>query len=74
MLTRIERPAAAAIIAGWRVREIEGAPKIIDVVVEGVSMTITQRHEFASVTRRGGIEALVQTLRLQTAKLSASAG
>lgn len=74
VLTRIERSGAAAVQAGWRVREIDGAPKIIDVVVEGVSMTITQRHEFASVTRRGGIEMLVRSLRLQAAKLSTSAG
>ena len=74
VLTRIERTGAAALLAGWRVREIEGQPRIVDVVVEGVSMTITQRQEFASVTRRGGIDELLRSLRLQTARLSASAG
>ena len=68
--TRIDRPSGPAILAGWRVREIAGAPKIIDVVIEGISMTIAQRHEFASVTRRGGIEELVQMLRAQTEKRS----
>lgn len=74
VLTRIERRGAAPVRAGWRVREIGGVPKIIDVVVEGVSMTITQRHEFASVVRRGGIAALVRSLRLQSAKSAALAG
>lgn len=72
--TRIDRPHAEPIQAAWRVREIDGQPRIIDVVVEGVSMAVTQRQEFASITRRNGIEGLVQILRAQTEKLSASSG
>ena len=34
VLTRIERTGAAALLAGWRVREIEGQPRIVDVVVD----------------------------------------
>ena len=40
----------------WRVRGKPVNYKIIDVVVEGVSMAITQRSEFASVIQRGGGE------------------
>ena len=40
----------------WRVRGNPANYKIIDVVVEGVSMAITQRSEFASVIQRGGGE------------------
>ena len=40
----------------WCVRGKPGNYKIIDVVVEGVSMAITQRSEFASVIQRGGGE------------------
>jgi phospholipid transport system substrate-binding protein len=42
--------------------------KISDVIVEGVSMAVTQRQEFASVIQRGGnqLEALLQTLREKT--------
>ncbi len=62
------------IVATWRVRDIDGQYKIIDVVIEGVSMAVTQRQEFASVTRRSGIEGLVQVLRAQTERMSATAG
>jgi phospholipid transport system substrate-binding protein len=38
----------------WRVRNSENGAKIVDVVVEGVSMAITQRSEFAAVMQQGG--------------------
>ena len=38
----------------WRVRESEKGLKIIDVVVEGVSMALTQRDEFAAVLHKNG--------------------
>jgi phospholipid transport system substrate-binding protein len=52
----------------WRVRN--GDPngsesKIIDVIVEGISMLLTQRDEFASVIQRSGgnVEGLLARLR-----------
>jgi phospholipid transport system substrate-binding protein len=49
----------------WRVRNEEGGYRIVDVVVEGVSMSITQRSDFASVIQNGGgtIDALIASLR-----------
>jgi phospholipid transport system substrate-binding protein len=49
----------------WRVAKVEPGFKITDVVVEGVSMAVTERQEFASVIQRGGgqIEALLKALR-----------
>ncbi|MCK5555823.1 MAG: ABC transporter substrate-binding protein [Alphaproteobacteria bacterium] len=49
----------------WRVRNKNNKLKIIDVVVEGISMSITQRADFSSVIQRGGgkIEALLTSLR-----------
>lgn len=49
----------------WRVRNQGGAYKIVDVVVEGVSMALTQRSDFASVIQRGGgnLEVLLEHLR-----------
>lgn len=48
-----------------RVRQNGGDYRIIDVAIEGVSMAITQRDEFASVIQRGGgrVEALLANLR-----------
>ncbi len=49
----------------WRVRDNNGRFKIVDVIVEGVSMTLTQRSEFASVIQRGGgdVDALIAHLK-----------
>ncbi len=38
----------------WRVTKTANGHKVVDVVVEGVSMRITHRSEFASVIRNGG--------------------
>lgn len=49
----------------WRVRKKEGQYKVIDVIVAGVSMAMTQRSEFSSVIQRGGgnVDILLQHLR-----------
>jgi len=64
--SRIVRPGGAPpITVEWRVRPEAGNYRIIDVVVEGVSMAITQRNEMASVIQRKGgrIEGLLEELR-----------
>ena len=38
----------------WRVRPIDNSWKIVDVAVEGVSMSATERSEFSSVIDRNG--------------------
>lgn len=47
----------------WRIRN-KGAPKVIDVIVEGVSMSVTQRSEFSAIIQKNGgnIDALLKTL------------
>jgi phospholipid transport system substrate-binding protein len=52
----------------WRVRNGDShgsESKIIDVIVEGISMLLTQRDEFASVIQRSGgnVEGLLARLR-----------
>lgn len=49
----------------WRVRYKDGAYRVVDVLVEGVSMSLTQRSEFASIIQRGGgnVESLLEKLR-----------
>lgn len=71
--TEIRRPDGAPLKAGWRVREIDGQLKIIDVMVEGVSMALTQRQEFASVVQRQGLDGLIQELRTRVDNLKKQA-
>lgn len=69
--TRIDRPSAAPINADWRVRIIQGQYKVVDIVVEGVSMGLTQRSDFTAVVQSGGMPALIGQLRARTERLSA---
>jgi phospholipid transport system substrate-binding protein len=52
--SEIERSGGAPIGVGWRVRDEDGRPKIVDVYVEGLSMGQAQREEFSSVIRNSG--------------------
>ena len=64
--SRILRPAGAPVQVEWRVRPSgDGDLQIIDVIVEGVSMSVTQRSEFASViqSRGGQVQGLLDALR-----------
>ena len=53
----------------WRLRERDGAgPVTIDLIVEGVSLIVTLRSEFASVIERQGFDGLLAELRQRIAQ------
>lgn len=56
----------------WQVSSTKGRNRIVDVRVEGVSMSVTQREEFSTVIRQNGgdINALLSALRKKTASLN----
>ena len=66
--TQIDRAGGLAIKAVWRVRPKDGRYRIIDIMVEGVSMAVTQRSEFNAVVRQHGMQGLLQILRARTEK------
>jgi phospholipid transport system substrate-binding protein len=57
----------------WRLVSDNGTYKINDVIVEGVSMLVTQRSEFASIVQRNGgqVRGLLAMMREKTASASA---
>lgn len=63
--TGIGKPGEEPTEVQWRVRKTPEGYKIIDVVVEGVSLLVTQRSEFASVLQRnnGNITSLTALMR-----------
>jgi phospholipid transport system substrate-binding protein len=64
--SRIKDPAAPQPInVEWRVVKGGGKPRIADVAVEGISMTLSQRQEFAAVIQRNGgsVESLLKVMR-----------
>ncbi len=56
----------------WWVKGRASTYRIVDIVVEGVSMRVTHRSEFASVIRTHGgrLEGLLEALRKKTAQLN----
>ena len=71
--TRIDQPSGPPIFADWRVRVVPGGYRIVDVMVEGVSMAVTQRSEFGAVVQRDGVAGLIEALRARTQMLPARA-
>lgn len=63
--SEVQAQNGQAIKVDWRLRDRKGSFKVIDVIVEGVSMSVTQRSDFSSVIQRGGgnIEVLLKHLR-----------
>ena len=66
----LNRAGGQPFVTDWRVRIFNGRYRVIDVMVEGISLALTQRSEFASVARRGGLEGLLMILRDRTMKIS----
>lgn len=66
----IHRPEGAPIKIEWRVRVAGAGPKVIDVIVEGASMAVSQRSEFSSIIQNNGgqVGALIKLLRDKTGK------
>jgi phospholipid transport system substrate-binding protein len=60
--SKVRPPDREPLDVGWRLRGPDD-PVIIDVVVENVSLLISQRSEFAAVIERRGIEGLLAELK-----------
>ncbi|MCW8916338.1 MAG: ABC transporter substrate-binding protein [Magnetovibrio sp.] len=71
--SEINRPTGGEPIrVNWRVRNKSDIYKIIDVFVEGISMSQSQRKEFTSVIRSNGgkVSGLIEVLRNKLETLS----
>lgn len=71
--TVINSPVHGLVQVQWRVRKVRGEPKIIDVIVEGVSLLLTQRSEFTAVisSHGGDVGGLIDDLKAKVAELKA---
>ena len=61
--TRVRNAEGDELPADWRVRLIDGQPRIVDIVVDGVSVAVNQRQEFTAVVARSGFAGLLDMLR-----------
>ena len=73
--TSIRRPEnVEPLKVDWRVREFDGVYRVIDIMVEGVSMGQAQRSEFSSVISNNGgdLSEFLKTLRQRVETASAA--
>ena len=65
---------APPIVIDWRLTPHGDSWRIFDIVVEGLSMLVTQRDEYSAVIRRndGKVSALIDAIKAQNEKLSKS--
>jgi phospholipid transport system substrate-binding protein len=63
--SQIIRPQGPPIAVDWRLVVSDGRYKISDVSIDGVSMALTQRSEFATIVQRNGgqVAGLLATMR-----------
>jgi phospholipid transport system substrate-binding protein len=71
--TIIERPSQPAFSLDWRVAEVGGQPRVVDVIAEGTSLRLTTRSEYSAVIQRNGgrVASLLEAMRNQIAQLAA---
>jgi phospholipid transport system substrate-binding protein len=72
--TTIISPGKAPADVGWAVDEVDGTPKIVDVIVAGTSLRITTRNDYGSViTDNGGqFSALLTAMQGQISKIASA--
>jgi phospholipid transport system substrate-binding protein len=66
--TKILRGGPGDILVDYRMRQRDGTWKIIDVIIEGVSLVSNFRSQFQDVVASGGPERLLSLLRDKNAK------
>jgi phospholipid transport system substrate-binding protein len=73
--SKVLHGSAEPVRVDWRVETRGDKNVITDIIVEGVSMSVTQRSEFASVIQGSGgkVEALLDALRNKTISVEQSA-
>jgi phospholipid transport system substrate-binding protein len=66
--TVMQRNSSTPAKVDWRVSTDTGSPKITEVIVDGISMSLTHRQEFASMIERsgGGVTGLIAELKAKT--------
>jgi phospholipid transport system substrate-binding protein len=63
--TTVIRPGQQAVAVDWQVSDRSGAPKVVNLVIEGVSMLANERAEVGAMLEasRGDLDGLISQLR-----------
>ena len=72
--TLINQASGEPLETYWRIRRQNNDYYVIDVIVEGISMAVTQRSEFRTVIRQRGVEGFFDSLSTIIGKMRKSTG
>ena len=63
--SRVNRPGQDAVAVDWQISARSGAPKVVNLIIEGVSMLANERAEVAAMleSRRGSLDDLTAALK-----------
>ena len=61
--SQVAPPTGDTVSVDWRLRMQGDRPVIIDLIIEGVSLLVSQRSEFAAVIERSDMDGLLAELR-----------
>jgi phospholipid transport system substrate-binding protein len=63
--TTVKRPGAEDVRVEWQVSDRSGAPKVVNLLIEGVSMLTTERAEVGAMleAKGGNLDALIAQMR-----------
>ena len=66
--TTVVRPGQEAVAVDWQVSDRSGSPKVVNLVIEGVSMLANERAEIGAMLEaaRGSLDALTAELRARS--------
>lgn len=72
--TEVVQPGAKAVQIDYSLEQVDGAWKVFDVVVAGISLVTNYRDQFAQEVRAGGIDGLIASLAAKNKALENSQG
>ncbi len=71
--TQVNGTTAAPVAVDYRLRKVDGEWRVIDIIVEGVSLVSSYRSQFQEIMASGGPTRLLQVLREKNEQASSSA-
>ena len=63
--SKVNRPGQDAVAVDWQISARSGSPKVVNLIIEGVSMLANERAEIAAMleTQKGSVDGLIGALK-----------
>jgi phospholipid transport system substrate-binding protein len=70
--TEVQQPGAKAVQLDYSLEKLDGAWRVYDVTVAGISLVTNYRDQFAQEIRNGGMDGLIRTVAAKNKSLEAN--